>query len=208
MIYVGLFFIGAVYCINGLWLLGHIDPRSAAPMNLMVGGFLLAVAGFILLPLNDFGAPTASTAMFSSVGVVLFAFTFLNVGIKNYTNDTGSGFGWYCGWAFIVSLGIALLSIFQYGDFKGASQWGVWSVVFAALFALGILKIDRLTRATGWFFVVAGFTTCFFPGALQILGYWQAIPAWYIGVSCLATVFVFLLLILNARRSAQPDEIA
>lgn len=201
MVYVGLFFVGSVYFINGLSLLGCIDSRSAAPMNLMIGGFLVAVAGFILLPLTDLSTPTATAVMFSSVGEVLFAFTFLYVGIGNYTNDSGAGFGWYCAWCCIVSLGLALLNVYQYGDVKNASLWGVWFVVFAAFFALGVLKTSRITRATGWFVVVAGFTTCFYPGALQILGRWQSTPAWYLEALCLATVCLFLILIVQAYTS-------
>lgn len=208
MVYVGLFFVGAVYFINGLSLLGHIDSRSAAPMNLMIGGFLLAVAGFILLPLIDLGAPTANAVMFSSVGEVLFAFTFLYVGIGNYTNDSGAGLGWYCGWSCIVSLGIALLNVFQFGDLKSASLWGVWVFVFAAFFALGVLKTGRITRATGWFVVVAGFTTCFYPGALQILGRWQATPAWYLEASSLATVCLFSILVAQAYSSREFAQTA
>lgn len=206
MIYVGLFFVGAVYFINGLSLLGHIDARSAAPMNLMIGVFLLAVAGFILLPVTDLSAPTASTVMFSSVGEVLFAFTFLYVGIGNYINDSGAGLSWYCGWSCIVSLGIALLDVFQYGDFKSASLWGVWVIVFAAFFALGVLRTGRITRATGWFVVVAGFTTCFYPGALQILGRWQTTPSWQIETACLATVGLFFILIVRSYASHQYVE--
>lgn len=166
MTYVSLFFVGAVYFINGLSLLGRIDSRSSASINVIIGGLLLAVAGWILLPLNDLGTSSASMAMFSSVGVVLFAITFLMVGIGNYTNDSAAGFGWYCGWATFVSVCIALLDIFRYGDLKGASLWLVWTAVFGGLFILGILKIEKIRRPTGWFFLVAGFTTCFIPGAL------------------------------------------
>ena len=35
---VGLLYVGAVLVINGLMLLGVVEARSAAPLNLFVGG--------------------------------------------------------------------------------------------------------------------------------------------------------------------------
>ena len=34
---VGLLYVGAVLAVNGLMLMGRVDPRAAAPLNLFVG---------------------------------------------------------------------------------------------------------------------------------------------------------------------------
>ena len=35
---VGLLYVGAVLFLNGMMLLGRVDARSAAPLNIFVGG--------------------------------------------------------------------------------------------------------------------------------------------------------------------------
>lgn len=202
MPYLGLFFVGSVYFINGLTLLGRIDARSAAPMNLMIGSLLLAVAGYNLLPLQKLDDVQALGVVFSSVGVVLFAFTFLYVGIGSYTNDSGKGFGWYCAWSCAVSIGLALMNVLRFDDLRSAILWSTWAVVFAAFYALNVLRIARLTAPVGWFTIVAGFTTCFYPGALQILGLWGQTPVSHIGTLCLLTVGLLFFMALRSRKQA------
>lgn len=206
MTYLTLFFVAAVYLLNGLTLLGRVDARGAAPINILVGLMLLIVTGYLLFPIRDLSLPESRDIVISSIGYPLFAFTFLYVGIGNYTNDAGVGLGWYCGWAALVSAFVAMLNFFHFSDVRYGMLWVVWSVVFAAFFMLSVLNAKRLTRPVGWFVVVAGFTTCAIPGALEMAGYWKIVPAWISVISGLATIAVLLLLSLNVEKVSQSER--
>ena len=204
MTHLVLFFVGSVYLINGLALLGLIEPRSSAPLNIFIGALLLAVTGYLVLPLSDLSAPGSLETVFGSVGYLLFALTFLYVGVVNYTGHPNEGLGWYCGWSALVAACLAVVQFTQFGDVKSGALWSVWTVVFAAFFALIILKVNRFDRATGWFVIVAGFTTCFIPGGLLILGLWSALSNGLVLVIEFGTIALFGLFLLRAPPKTAP----
>jgi putative amide transporter protein len=191
--YLCLFFVGSVYLLNGLGLLGRVEAKASAPLNLFIGAILLVLTGRLIFPVLN-PTPADMATVFAAAGELLFAFTFLYVGILNYTGHNGSGLGWFCGWGAIVSAGLSLAWLLALGDPRSACLWMVWSVVFAAFFALMILKTERLTRATGWFLLVAGFTTCLAPGALMALELWNSIPVWAIAAAEFGAIGVFVAL--------------
>lgn len=193
-----LFFVGSVYLVNGLALLGLIEPKSSAPLNVLIGALLLVVTGYLVLPLSGSDTQENLDAVVHSVGYLLFAFTFLYVGIINYTGHPGTGLGWYCGWSALVSACLAAVNFQHFADVKSAALWAVWTIVFVAFFALIILKASRFERATGWFVIVAGFTTCFIPGGLLMLGAWNGLSDSIVLEMEIATVVLFCLLVLFA----------
>ena len=201
-----LFFVGSVYLINGLSILGLIEARSSAPLNIFIGGLLIAVVGYLVLPLTDLSAPDSLETILDSVGYLLFALTFLYVGIINYTGHPNCGLGWYCGWSAIVSACLAVVQFVQFGNTKSAALWSVWTVVFAALFAQVILKASRFDRATGWFVIIAGFTTCFVPGGLLILGLWTGLSDGLVVVMEFAAVALFGLFLIRSPRRTSNDN--
>ena len=85
MTYLGLFFVGAVLFVDGLMLLGRVDARAAAPINIFVGLLLIGVALNIVLPLDDLAVRANLDAALLASGFMMFAFTYLYVGICNYT---------------------------------------------------------------------------------------------------------------------------
>jgi hypothetical protein len=196
MTHLVLFFVGSVYFINGLALLGLIEPRASAPLNIFVGTLLLGVTGYLVFPLSDLSTPNSLQTVFESIGYLLFALTFLYVGVINLTGHANDGLGWYCGWATIVAVCLAICNL-AFGDVKSAALWMVWTVVFAAFFALIVLKVNRFDRATGWFVIVAGFTTCFIPGGLLILGEWNVLPNVIVVILELGTLAFFGIFLLR-----------
>jgi putative amide transporter protein len=203
MTHLALFFVGSVYLINGLALLGLIEPKSSAPLNVLIGSLLLAVTGYLVLPLSNLAARESLDTVVGSVGYLLFAFTFLYVGIINYTGHPDSGLGWYCGWSAIVSACLSAVQLLHYADVKSSALWAVWTVVFIAFFALIILKAERFGRATGWFVIAAGFTTCFVPGGLLILGKWNSLSDNVVLTMEVGTVVLFGLLLLRSAGTAR-----
>ena len=205
MTHLALFFVGSIYFINGLALLELIESKASAPLNVFIGSLLLAVTGYLVLPISDLSTPGSLDIIFGSIGYLLFAFTFLYVGVDNYTGHPNSGLGWYCGWSAIVSACLSLVQFAKYGDLKSGALWAVWTVVFIAFFALIIMKANRFDRATGWFVIIAGFTTCFVPGGLSILGIWNGLSDSFVLAMEFGTVALFVVLLLRSARQTPVD---
>lgn len=204
MTHLALFFVGSVYFINGLALLDLVDPKASAPLNVLIGLLLLAATAHLVVPLSNLSAPGSLDVVFNSIGYLLFAFTFLYVGIINYTGHANTGLGWYCGWSAVVSACLSVTQFAKYGDYKSGALWAVWAVVFIALFALIIGKVNRFDRATGWFLIAAGFTTCFVPAGLLILGMWEHLSNGIVLTMEFGTIVLFCVLLLRAAtRSAE-----
>jgi AmiS/UreI family transporter len=143
---IGLLFAGSVLLINGVSLLGCCDATEAAPVNAFVGILLVAVVASICIPVSDLTPRT----MFSAVGFLLFAFTYLGVAINSWTGGTGTALGWYCLWAVVASLVLAGVNFARYDDPRFGMLWLLWAVLFTLFFLVLALGITRLESATGW----------------------------------------------------------
>ena len=167
----GLLFVGSVLFVNGLALLGRVDPQAAAPINLFVGTLLVVVVLWLALPASD-----DLTPVFTAAGFLLFGFVYLYVGIGNLTGHAGTGIGWYCAWAAGVSLVIALVTFVRDGDVKFGTLWLLWALLFTMFFLVLGLGIAWLTSVTGWITVVEAIITATIPGLLLLLGTWTRVP--------------------------------
>src|ERR687894_2342462 len=87
----GLLYVGAVLVLNGIWLLGHIQDREIWVMNIFTGGLVLAVAFY-----SAFGPEPDRFSVLAAAQFLLFAFTYLWVGINRFLDVDGRGLGWYC----------------------------------------------------------------------------------------------------------------
>jgi hypothetical protein len=205
MIYLGLFFAGAAYVLNGLSFLGVVDARSTSPLNTLVGLFFLAITYQLVWPLRDFTSPENADVLLLAAGELLFAITFLYFGVASFTGLSAINLGWFCGWAALVSAAMTAVQVIWFGDVKSAALWFVWTVVFCALFAVLAFTLERLTRPTGYLIIAVGFSTCFFPGGLLLLRSWEFVPpgvVWAVQVSAIA---LFLLLSVRSPRiGAEP----
>lgn len=206
MIHLGLFFAGAAYILNGLSFLGVVDARSSSPLNTLVGLFFLAITYQLVWPLHDFTGPEKTEILLVAAGELLFGVTFLYFGVASFTGLSASNLGWFCGWAALVSAAITAVQMTWFGDVKSAALWFVWTVVFCALFAVLALTLERLTRPTGYLIIVAGFSTCFFPGGLLLLRSWELVPPSVVWTVQLSAITLFLLLSIRSSRIAPNDK--
>jgi putative amide transporter protein len=184
----GLLFVGAVLFVNGLALLGRVEPQAAAPINLFVGALLVVVVLYLALPAGEDLAP-----VFSAAGFLLFGFVYLYVGIVNLTGHAATGVGWYCAWAAVVSLLIALVT-FARDDVKLGTLWLLWALLFTMFFLVLGLGLARLTTVTGWITVVEAIITATIPGLLLLLGAWAAMPDLAVVVIAAAAVVIFVVI--------------
>ena len=165
---VGLFYVGAVLFVNGLMLLGKVDPRAAAFLNLFVG-VLQVVVPTVLLVQAD-GDPDRVLA---AAGLYLFGFTYLYVGLNLLTGADSTGVGWFSLFVAISALGFSALSFSKQDDAPFGVIWLYWSFLWLLFFLLLGLKRTELTTYTGYVTVFQAWVTAAVPGFLLFAGYWE-----------------------------------
>lgn len=183
---VALFFIGAVLFVNGLSLLGRIEPKGGAPVNAMVGAVLVVNAARLALPDSADEAALAGAA-----GFLLFGVTYLWVALNAWTGHDAKGIGWYFLWATGVSLFIGLVTLFDLDDWKFTLLWLLWAILFATFFAVIALERTELVFAAGWLAIMEAFTTASIPGGLEMIDRWDDLPTIWIAVATVAVIGVF-----------------
>ena len=191
---VALLFIGAVLLVNGLTLLGRIEPVAAAPVNAIVGALLLANAVRLALP-----ASADEAALAGSAGFLLFGVTYLWVALNAWTGHSTAGLGWYCGWAAGLSAFLGAVAWHDARDAKLALLWLLWTLLFAAFFALIALDRQELSAAVGWLALLEALVTTSVPGAMLVVGSWSGLATAWVAGATVATVATFAVLAVRAR---------
>jgi hypothetical protein len=161
-----LLFVGAVLFLNGIWILGLIQDREIAIIDIVTGGLGIVVAILSFLrgdPANiEFGGY-----------VLLFAFTYLWVAYNRFIQVDGRGLGWFCLFVAItaVPVGFTVLSG------AGGKVWPIWLgldwLAWAVLWFMYWLLLARalpIARITGWVTLVEGIVTAWIPGYLLMSG--------------------------------------
>jgi len=97
---VGLIYVGAVLFINGVMILGYVDAKAAAPLNLFVGGLQVLTPTYLI-----FTAAGDSKVILNASGIYLFGFTYLYVGFTLLAGLDTTGVGWFSLFVAIVACG-------------------------------------------------------------------------------------------------------
>ncbi|MGY1624698.1 AmiS/UreI family transporter [Geodermatophilus sp. SYSU D00965] len=197
---VGLLYVGAVLIVNGLMLLGRVDPRAAAPLNLFVGALQVFTPTYLILTSGG-----DLTAILSAGGIYLFGFTYLYVGINLLGNLDGTGLGWFSAFVAVCAVVYAGLNFFYFvpRDPGFGVIWLYWAVLWALFFLVLGLKREEFTRYTGAVAIVAGTLTTALPAFLILTGSW----AQYSGVWAviLAIVLALSLVLPYPRLRGRPE---
>src|SRR3712207_4134411 len=101
---VGLLYVGAVLAVNGLMLLGLVEARSAAPLNLFVGALQVVTPTYLIFTAGGDAAITLNAS-----GLYLFGFTYLYVGINLLAGLDGTGLGWFS--AFVAACALVFFGL-------------------------------------------------------------------------------------------------
>ncbi|PRY49572.1 AmiS/UreI family transporter [Geodermatophilus tzadiensis] len=165
---VGLLYVGAVLIVNGLMLLGRVDARAAAPLNLFVGALQVVTPTYLL-----FTAGGDPDTILGASGLYLFGFTYLYVGLNLLGGLDGTGLGWFSAFVAGCALVYAGLNFGRLDDPAFGVIWLYWAVLWALFFLVLGLKREELTRFTGAIAIVAGVLTCAVPAFLLLTGVWQ-----------------------------------
>lgn len=186
-----LLFVGAVLLINGLVLLGKIEPKSATSINILVGGGLAAAAAYLVIPL-DLESPTALPVIAGAVGFTLFSLTYLTVAFNALAGTPGKTLGWYCGWAVLISAFLAVYHFATVDDPRMAALWTAWTVLFLAFFLAIVVRPYWGDSFAGMLAIIQSFTTCTIPAMLQIADGWTEIsPIPIAAVQAFGIAFAF-----------------
>ncbi len=174
MIAVVLLYVGAVLLLNGLWLLGRIGNREISVINFFTGGvaFLIAITAILRTSPSAIGALDIQFGGF----VLLFAFTYLWVGINQWMGPEadGRGLGWYSLFVAITAVPTAIITL---GTSRGhpwpiwlGIDWAVWAILWFIYFLLLAVKLP-ITRLAGIATILVAIGTAWVPSYLLLTGY-------------------------------------
>jgi hypothetical protein len=162
-----LFYVGAVLCLNGLWLLGKIGDNEIAVIDIFVGTLTLLIALF-----GAFGPGADLGSVKGAALTLLFSFTYFWVALNRYNNADGRGLGWFCLFVAITAIPVTMQTL------QGANttwdvwfglSWGAWGILWFMFFLLLVLK-KPIGKLTGAVTVLQGIFTGWLPGFLLLNG--------------------------------------
>jgi hypothetical protein len=161
----GLLYVGAVLVLNGIWLLGYIQDREIWVINLFSGGLVLVIAFY-----SAFGPGPNQFSVFAAAQFLLFAFTYLWVGINQFLEVDGRGLGWYCLFVALTAVPIAFATLTGGGPVWLGLNWSAWAVLWFVYWLLLALGITQLTRFSAVLTILIGIATAWVPGYLLLTG--------------------------------------
>ncbi len=197
---VGLLYLGAVLVVNGLLLLGVVEGRSAAPINLFVGTLQVVTPTYLIFTANN-----DPLAILSASGLYLFGFTYLYVGIGLLAGLDTTGVGWFSLFVAIMTLGYSYANFVILDDRPFGVIWLMWGFLWTLFFVLLGLKHDWLMRYTGWVTIIQAWVTAAIPAFLLLTDLWRFEDAIAIGLA-VGSVVVFgaLYAIIHPRAPGAP----
>jgi putative amide transporter protein len=162
----GLLYVGAVLVLNGIWLLGYIQDREIWVMNFFTGGLVVLVALYSAFGLEE---PNQASVL-AAAQFLLFAFTYIWVGINRLIDVDGRGLGWFCLFVAVTAVPTAISLFAAGGPIWLALNWSAWAVLWFVYWLLLALGMGQLTRFSGWLTVAIGIVTAWVPGYLLLTG--------------------------------------
>jgi hypothetical protein len=187
---VGLLYVGAVLIVNGLMLLGRVDARAAAPLNLFVGALQVVTPTYLI-----FTSGGDQDAILGASGIYLFGFTYLYVGLNLLGGLDGTGLGWFSAFVAGCAIVYAGLNFGRLDDPAFGVIWLYWAVLWGLFFLVLGLKREELTRFTGVVAIIAGVLTCAIPAFMLLTGVWQEnvrTAAIVLAALCLLSLVLYL----------------
>lgn len=162
-----LFFVGAVLCLNGLWLLGRIGDNEIAVIDYFVGGITLAASLYLA-----FGPSSDAASIRAAALTLLFSFTYLWVALNRSNGADGRGLGWFCLFVAVTAVPVTVQGFStaqSTWDIWFALSWGAWAVLWGLFFVLLVLK-KPIAKFVGGVTVAEGVLTGWVPGYMLLNG--------------------------------------
>jgi len=163
-----LFWVGAVLCLNGIWLLGNIGDREIAVIDVFVGFVTLLVSLYLA-----FGPGANAASIKAAALTLLFTFTYFWVAWNRWNDADGRGLGWFCLFVAITTIPVFLetfASAHSAWDIWFGICWLSWGVLWFLFFLILAQGRTQLTRVTGALCALQGVYTGWIPGYLLLSG--------------------------------------
>jgi hypothetical protein len=202
---VGLLYVGAVLFVNGLLLIGVVEGRSAAPINLFVGTLQVVTPTYLIFTAGSDPAVPANEAILGASGLYLFGFTYLYVGINLLAGLDTTGVGWFSLFVAVMALGYSYANFVILDDRPFGVIWLYWAFLWALFFVLLGLKHDWLMNYTGWVTIIQSWVTAAIPAFLLLTDLWRFEDAIAIGLAVGGVVvFAALYALIHPRAPGAP----
>lgn len=162
-----LLYVGAVLCLNGLWLLGQIGDNEISVIDIFVGGLTLVVSFYLA-----FGPGSDLSNIKAAALTLLFTFTYLWVAWNRYNGADGRGLGWFCLFVAITAVPMSvqtLLAATSIWNTWFGLCWAAWAVLWLLFFILLVLQ-KPIGRFVGAVTLLEGILTGWLPGYLLLTG--------------------------------------
>lgn len=160
------FFVGAIFILNGLSLIGKIGNKEIGAWNIAISVFMFLMVIYIVL--TKLVGPT--THWFAAQ-VLLFAFTYLFLGINNLAGFDSRGLGWYCLWVSLITPYVAFEN-FMAGDVRVGLIWVVWGIMWFLFWVILGLGKTRILKPIAYIMPPVGIITAWIPGFLMMINKW------------------------------------
>jgi hypothetical protein len=184
-------------------LLGWIDGKSAAPLNIFVGLLQVVTPTYLIINANG-----DTTQILGAAGLYLFGFTYLYVACNLMWNLDGSGLGMFSLFVAIAAVVFSLIS-FNADDPVFGVIWLYWAYLWVLFFLLLARKLDGLGRYTGAVAAIQGWVTGAIPAFLILTGRINDISANTLAtILAVFAVVVFGALYFKMDKSAAPLEMS
>ena len=162
-----LFWVGAVLCLNGLWLLGRIGDNEIAVIDIFVGGVTLLVSLYLA-----FGPGADAASIKGAALTLLFTFTYFWVALNRYNGADGRGLGWFCLFVAITAVPVTIQTLqgatTTWGVWFGLC-WGAWAILWALFFVLLVMQ-KPIAKFVGALTVIEGVLTGWIRGYMLLNG--------------------------------------
>lgn len=162
-----LLYVGAVLCLNGLWLLGRIDDKEIWVINVFSGGVTLLISVQMA-----FGANADAASIKGAALTLLFSFTYLWVAFNRFNGADGRGLGWFSLFVAITAIPVAIETLqtatTTWGIWFGLS-WAAWAVLWFMFFLLLSMQ-KQIAQMSGVLALLCGIFTGWLPGLLLLNG--------------------------------------
>lgn len=172
---VGLLFVGAVLFVNGVMLLGWVEAKSAAPINIFVGALQVVTPTYLI-----FTADGDTNQILGASGLYLFGFTYLYVAFTLLGNLDSTGGGYFYGFVAVCALVFSGLNFWRdgFGDEAFGVIWLYWAFLWTLFFILLALKKNRIAKYTGAVAAIEGWVTGTVPAFLLLTNNWEENTDW------------------------------
>lgn len=162
-----LFYVGAVLCLNGLWLLGRIGDNEIAVIDIFVGGITLLVSLYLA-----FGPGSDAASIKAAALTLMFTFTYFWVAMNRYNGADGRGLGWFSLFVAITAVPVSIQTLSSatttWGFWFGLC-WASWGVLWFLFFLLLVGK-KPIAKLAGTVAIAEGVLTGWLPGYLLLDG--------------------------------------